>query len=58
LEGNALRIVCLEPSLRGFGIGEGLDVIGMADAVSGVDVNPNGFSLERLPDPVLFLFVF
>jgi hypothetical protein len=39
-ESNALRIVCLEPPLRGFWIGEGLDVVGMANVISGIDINP------------------
>lgn len=33
LEGNALRIVRLEPPLCGFEIGKRLDVIGVADVV-------------------------
>jgi hypothetical protein len=45
-ESNAFRIVCLEPPLRGFWIGEGLDVVGMANVISGVDINPDRFHLN------------
>jgi len=34
-ECHVFGIVRLEPPVRGFGIGEGLDVIGMADVISG-----------------------
>jgi hypothetical protein len=37
-ESDAFGIVLPEPSLRGFRIGERLDVIRMADVISGVDV--------------------
>ena len=42
-ECDAFGIVYLEPPLCGLGIGEGLDVIGVADAVSAIDINPDGF---------------
>jgi hypothetical protein len=40
---HAFGIVCLEPPFCGFRVGECLDVIGIADVVSGVDVDPDGF---------------
>jgi len=52
LEGNAFRIVRLEPQLGGFGIGEGLGMIGMANAVSGVHVTKRSLvSLQFAASP-------
>lgn len=47
-KGNALGIVHPEPVLRSLGIDECLDVIGMANAISGADVNPNSFHHDDL----------
>jgi hypothetical protein len=43
---HAFGIVFLEPPLRSFWISEGLDVIGVTDAMSGVDTNPGRFHLN------------
>ena len=40
-ESHAFLVVVPEPSFRSVGIGEGLDVIGMADVISGVDIDPD-----------------
>jgi hypothetical protein len=42
-ESHAFGIVSLEPPLRGFGVGECPDVIGMADMIAGVDVKQTVF---------------
>jgi hypothetical protein len=38
---NAFRIVFLEPSFGGVDIREDLEVIGVADLLAGVDVDPD-----------------
>src|SRR5258705_949408 len=52
LERHAFRIVLLEPFFRGVFVCEHLEMIGMTNLVSGIDINPNGchwslFSFRR-----------
>jgi hypothetical protein len=56
-EGDAFGIIGLEPSFRSLGIGECFDVIGMANLISGVDVNPNGLHLDSSYGRVLLAVV-
>jgi hypothetical protein len=39
LEGDAFRVILREPCLRGIGIREHLDVLGIANLLAGVDVD-------------------
>jgi hypothetical protein len=40
-ECHAFRVVPFKPSLRGFPIGEDLEVLGVSDLLAGVDIDPD-----------------